>query len=143
MITPSHRYVIIKNSRVEVEVECDIVVIATRVVVEDLPVHYLVGARAREGYVNDRCRRPYLKSRMTSDVVGPESKACSTAKDSSASPLASSALEPQYVDLVLESPATRRVSSSLFPWRIAWSRPFRNHIKVSKRSTAEFPLEVQ
>jgi len=31
------------------------------------------------------------------------------AKDSKASPLLSSTLEPQYVDLALKSPATRRV----------------------------------
>jgi len=48
MFTPSHRYVIIKSLRVGNEVECDVVVVATRIVIEDLPVHYLVGARAQE-----------------------------------------------------------------------------------------------
>lgn len=76
MYTPSHGYVIVKRSRVGNEVECDVVVVATGIVIEDLPVHYLVGAWAREGYINDRRKRPSLEGRVTSDVVGPESKTC-------------------------------------------------------------------
>jgi len=77
MVILSHGYVIVKISRIGDEVECDVFVVTTRLVVEDLPVHILVGVRAGEGYVNDRYGRPSLKCNMTSYVVGPESKDCS------------------------------------------------------------------